>query len=419
MRDAMAAGERAGDFPEDIVARRASAEQPRSSRSVRKRRRFSPWLLLILALAIAGGVYWVRFRPAPPPSGPAAPVAVPVTAEAAKSQDVPVRLAAIGSIQAANTVVVRSRVDGELQKVAFHEGQMVKEGDLLAQIDPRPFQAALDQAVAKKQQDTAQRANAQRDLVRYNQLGAYATGQQRDTQVALVDQLTAQIAGDEAAIENAQTQLSYTRITAPLSGRTGFRLVDQGNIVHASDQNGLVTIAQLQPIAGIFTLPERYLGQIQNAMKAGPVKVWALQQDAKTEVAQGTLALIDNSVDPTTGTIRGKAIFPNEDNKLWPGEFVNVRVQTGITKDATTIPATAVLHGQDDLYAYVVKPDNKVESRPLKTGYSTEEFYVVTDGIKPGETVVTGGQYRLTNGTLVAINKGDDGGQPPEQQATK
>jgi membrane fusion protein, multidrug efflux system len=417
MRDAMAAGERA-DFSDDIVARRTSAEQPRASHA-RPRRRFSPFLLLILTLAIGGGVYWVHFRPAPAPKAPAAPVAVPVSAEPAKSQDVPVQLAAIGSIQAANTVVVRSRVDGELQKVAFQEGQMVKEGDLLAQIDPRPFQAALDQAMAKKQQDTAQRANAQRDLVRYNQLGAYATGQQRDTQVALVDQLTAQIAGDQAAIENAQTQLSYTRITAPLSGRTGFRLVDQGNIVHASDPNGIVTIAQLQPIAGIFTLPERYLADVQNAMRAGAVKVWALRQDAKTEIAQGTLSLIDNSVDPTTGTIRAKAIFANEDNKLWPGEFVNIRIQTGIIKNATTIPATAVLHGQDDLYAYVVKPDNKVEARPIKTGYATEQFYVVKEGIKVGETVVTGGQYRLTNGTLVAANKGDGDQQSPEQQAAK
>jgi membrane fusion protein, multidrug efflux system len=332
---------------------------------------------------------------------------------------VPVQLTAIGSIQAANTVVVRSRVDGELRKVAFQEGQMVKEGDLLALIDPRPFQAALDQATATKAQHEAQRANAQRDLIRTNKLGAYATGQQRDTQMAQVDQLTAQIAGDEAAIENARTQLSYTRITAPLTGRTGFRLVDQGNIVHASDQNGLVTIAQLQPIAGIFTLPERYLADVQQAMKAGPVEVWALQQDAKTEIAQGTLALIDNSVDPTTGTIRLKAMFPNEDNKLWPGEFVNVRIQTGVLKDAITIPATAVLQGQDGPYAYVVNPDNKVEPRPLKTGYSTEQFYVVQEGVKVGETVVTGGQYRLTAGTLVAINKDNGSSQPPEHQAAK
>jgi membrane fusion protein, multidrug efflux system len=351
--------------------------------------------------------------------GPVAPVAVPVTAEAVNSQDVPVQLAAIGSIQAANTVVIRSRVDGELQKIAFQEGQMVKAGDLLAQIDPRPFQAALDQALAKKTQDEAQRANAQRDLVRTNKLGPYATGQQRDTQTATVDQLTAQIAGDQAAIENAQTQLSYTRITAPLSGRTGFRLVDQGNIVHASDPNGIVTIAQLRPIAGIFTLPERYLSDVQQAMKSGPVKVWALQQDARTEIAQGTVALIDNSVDPTTGTIRVKAIFPNEDDKLWPGEFVNIRIQTGVLKNATTIPATAVLHGQDGLYAYVVNPDSKVEPRPLKTGYATEQFYVVKDGIKAGETVVTGGQYRLTTGTLVAVNKDNGSGQPPEQQAAK
>jgi multidrug efflux system membrane fusion protein len=418
MRDAIAAGERTAGFSDNVVARRTAAEEPRASRSVR-RRRFSPFLLLLLALALGGGVYWTRFRPAPPPKGPAAPVAVPVTAEAVKAQDVPVQLSAIGSIQAANTVVVRSRVDGELQKVAFAEGQMVRQGDLLAQIDPRPFQAALDQALAKKTQDEAQRANAQRDLVRTNKLGPYATGQQRDTQTAQVDQLTAQIAGDQAAIENAQTQLSYTRITAPLSGRTGFRLVDQGNIVHASDPNGLVTIAQLQPIAGIFTLPERYLHDVQQAMKAGPVKVWALQQDAKTEIAQGTVALIDNSVDTTTGTIRIKAIFANQDNKLWPGEFVNVRIQTGVLKDATTIPATAVLHGQDGLYAYVVRPDGKVEPRPLQMGYSTEQFYVVKDGLKAGETVVTNGQYRLTAGTLVAVNKGNGGGQPPEQQAAK
>jgi multidrug efflux system membrane fusion protein len=419
MRDAMAAGERAADFPDDVVARRTSAEQPRASRAGH-RRRFSPFLLMmILALAIAGGVYWTRFRPAPAPKGPAAPIAVPVTAETAKSQDVPIQLAAIGSIQAANTVVLRSRVDGELQKVAFQEGQMVKQGDLLAQIDPRPFQAALDQAMATKAQHEAQRANAQRDLVRFNKLGPYATGQQRDTQLAMVDQLTAQIAGDQAAIENAQTQLSYTRIVAPISGRTGFRLVDQGNIVHASDPNGLVTIAQLQPIAGIFTLPERYLADVQQAMKAGPVKVWALEQDAKTEIAQGTVALIDNSVDPTTGTIRAKAIFPNEDNKLWPGQFVNVRIQTGVLSNATTIPATAVLHGPENLYSYVIKPDGKVESRPLKTGYATEQFYVVKDGIKPGETVVTGGQYRLTNGTLVAVNNGSGDQPPPEKQAAK
>jgi multidrug efflux system membrane fusion protein len=418
MRDALAASERTANFSDEVVARRTSAEEPRAVRSPR-RRRVSPFLLLILALAIAGGVYWTRFRPAPAPTGPVAPIAVPVTAEAVKAQDVPVQLAAIGSIQAANTVVIRSRVDGELQKVAFQEGQMVKQGDLLAQIDPRPFQAALDQALAKKAQDEAQRANAQRDLVRTNKLGPYATGQQRDTQTAQVDQLTAQIAGDQAAIENAQTQLSYTKITAPLSGRTGFRLVDQGNIVHASDPNGLVTIAQLQPIAGIFTLPERYLHDVQQAMKAGAVKVWALQQDAKTQIAQGTLALIDNSVDPATGTIRLKAIFANEDNKLWPGEFVNVRIQTGVLKDATTIPATAVLHGQDGLYAYVVKPDGKVEPRPLKTGYATEQFYVVKEGVKAGETVVTNGQYRLTAGTLVAVNKDNGSGQPPEQQAAK
>lgn len=417
MRDTIV-GDGPADFPDDAASRRASSDDPRASHA-RRRRRFSPFLLLLLALALGAGVWWFRFRPAPVAKGPSAPVAVPVSAEAVKAQDIPVRLTAIGSIQAANTVVVRPRVDGELQKIAFEEGQMVKQGDLLAQIDPRPFQAALDQAVAKKTQDTAQRANAQRDLVRYNQLGAYATGQQRDTQLALVDQLGAQIEGDQAAIDNARTQLSYTKITAPLSGRTGFRLVDQGNIVHASDANGIVTIAQLQPISGIFTLPERYLPDVQRAMRAGPVKVWALEQDAVTEIAQGTLSLIDNSVDPTTGTIRLKAVFANQDNKLWPGQFVNVRVETEVLKNATTVPATAVLHGQDGLYVYVLKPDSKVEPRPIKTGYSTEQTFVVKDGLKTGETVVTGGQYRLTAGTLVAVSQPSGGEQPAEQQAAK
>jgi membrane fusion protein, multidrug efflux system len=416
MRDAMAAGERA-DYSDDRLARRASAEVPRASHA--RRRRSSLWLLLLLALAVGAGVYWTRFRAAPAPRGPVAPAAVPVSAAAVKSQDVPIQRTAIGSIQAWNTVVVRSRVDGELQNVAFEEGQMVKAGDLLAQIDPRPFQAALDQAIALSAQHEAQRANAQRDLTRTNKLGPYATGQQRDTQLAQVEQLTAQIAGDEAAIENARTQFSYTRITAPISGRTGFRLVDQGNIVHASDPNGLVTITQLQPIAAIFTLPERYVRDVQQAMKTGPVKVWALEQDAKTQIAEGTLTLIDNTVDPSTGTIRLKASFPNEESRLWPGQFVNVRIQTGVLKDATTVPATAVLQGQEGPYAYVVKPDNKVEPRQLKTTYSTEQIYVVTDGLKPGEIVVTGGQYRLTSGTLVVINKPSGPDQAPETQAAK
>jgi multidrug efflux system membrane fusion protein len=417
MRETIA-GERSADFSDD-PPRRASAEDARSSRPAPRRRFFSPLLLLILVVAVGGGVWWTRFRPAPAPKGPAAPIAVPVDAQAVRSQDVPVQLTAIGSIQPANMVVVRSRVDGQLQKILFKEGQVVKEGDVLAQIDPRPFQAALDQAIAKKAQDEAQRANAQRDLARYNKLGDYATGQQRDTQTSLVDQLGAQIQGDQGAIDNARTQLSYTSVHAPLSGKTGFRLVDQGNIVHAADANGIVTIAQLQPIAAIFTLPERYLPDVQRAMQAGPVKVWALEQNATTEIAQGTLALIDNTVDPTTGTIRIKAMFSNGDNKLWPGQFVNIRIETGVLKNVTTVPTTAVLHGQDGLYAYVVKPDMKVETRQIKAGYQTEQFVVINEGINVGETVVTGGQYRLTDGTLVAVNKSDGGVQPPERQAAR
>ena len=296
---------------------------------------------------------------------------------------------------------------------------MVKEGDLLALIDPRPFQAALDQATATKAQHEAQRANAQRDLIRTNKLGAYATGQQRDTQMAQVDQLTAQIAGDEAAIENARdTALLYAdhgaayrahRLSARRSGQYRARLRSERPC------HDRAAAADCRNFHAARALSRRRAAGDEGR----PGEVWALQQDAKTEIAQGTLALIDNSVDPTTGTIRLKAMFPNEDNKLWPGEFVNVRIQTGVLKDAITIPATAVLQGQDGPYAYVVNPDNKVEPRPLKTGYSTEQFYVVKEEVKVGETVVTGGQYRLTAGTLVAINKDNGSSQPPEHQAAK
>lgn len=337
-------------------------------------------------------------------SAPQAP-AVPVQTVAAARMDVPIYALGLGAIQAFNTVTVRSRVDGELQKIAFTEGQMVKQGDLLAQIDPRPFQAALDGALAKKTQDEAQLANTKRDLARYTELASrdYASRQQVETQQSAVAQQTALLQADQAAIDNARTQLSYTTIKAPISGKTGLRLVDQGNIVRASDPTGLVTIAQLQPIAALFTVPERYLNDVRKAAAAGPVKVWALAQDGKTELAEGVLSLVNNEVDQATGTIRLKATFTNDKNTLWPGQFVNMRLLLEILPKALTVPAEAVLRGQAGLYAYKVKDDDTVEVRLLKVGPMTGGIAVIEDGLAEGERVVTAGQYRLQPGTRVQV----------------
>lgn len=333
------------------------------------------------------------------------PPAVPVQAVAVSRIDVPIYASGLGAIQAFNTVTVRSRVDGELQKIAFTEGQMVKQGDLLAQMDPRPFQAALDGALAKKAEDEAKLSNAKLELARRTQLASreYASQQQLEAQQSAVAQLTAILQADQAAIDNARTQLSYTTIKAPIAGKTGQRLVDQGNIVRASDPTGLVTIAQLQPITALFTVPERYVNEVRKAAAAGPVKVWALAQDAKTELAEGTLSLVNNEVDQATGTIRLKATFSNDRNTLWPGQFVNMRLLLETLPNALTVPNEAVLRGQAGLYAYKVKDDDTVEVRPLKVGPMTGGIAIIEDGLGDGDRVVTAGQYRLQPGTRVQV----------------
>lgn len=359
-------------------------------------------LLALGAAGFAGWHWWVN-QPAMATLPPAQPAAIPVETASVRRQDVPVFLTGLGTVQALNTVTVTARVDGQVQKIAFTEGEDVKAGDLLAQIDPRPFQAALDQAVAKKVQDMAQLANSKLDLQRFLALSQkdFASKQQLDTERAQVDQLQAQVQGDQAAIDNARTQLDYTSIRAPLDGRTGFRLIDQGNNVHAADTAGIVVITQLHPISVVFTLPEENLSAVMKAMAAGPVSATALASDGKTVLGEGKVTLVDNQIDQTTGTARFKAEFANNDNALWPGEFVNVKVHQGTQRNVLTVPSTALQRGPDGLFTYVVKPDNTVATRPLDVSYDTGQVAVVAKGLESGERVVTAGQYRLQSGILV------------------
>jgi multidrug efflux system membrane fusion protein len=331
------------------------------------------------------------------------PAPVSVSTQTIQNSDFPVYLNGLGIVQPYNTVTVRSRVDGQVDKVGFRQGQMVNEGDLLVQIDPRPFQAALEMAQAKKAQDEANLKNAQLDLERYSALAKqdYASRQQLDTQQAKVDQLNAQIKGDQASIDNAQTQLSYTTIRSPLTGKTGFRLIDPGNIVHATDQTGIVTIVKLQPISVVFTAPEENVGQINRALAAGTVPVIALSSDSTKTLGQGHLALVDNSVDQASGTIHMKATFQNKDDALWPGLSVATRLLVDTRKNVLVAPNDAIQHGPNGLFTFVVGKDNKVEKRDIEVGEEGVSQTVVRKGLASGDRVVTAGQYRLTEGALV------------------
>jgi multidrug efflux system membrane fusion protein len=324
------------------------------------------------------------------------------TALAGRS-DVPVYLEGLGTVQAFYTVTVTARVDGELQKVGFVEGQTVKKGDLIGQIDPRPFQAALDQALAAHDKDVAQLASAKADMDRFELLAPQnlASKQTLDAQHALVGQLQAQIKGDQATIDNARTQLSYTTIVSPIQGKTGIRRVDPGNNVHATDTGGIVVVTQVQPISTIFTLPEEALPTLNRALEGGSVGVTAMSRDGKTELDQGTIALVDNEIDQSTGTIRVKATFPNPHDALWPGEFINARVLVRTEKSALTVPSNAIQRGPNGMFTYVVKADSTVEARPLKVGDESGAVTVIADGLKEGEQVVLSNQYRLSPGARV------------------
>jgi len=367
---------------------------------------------MLFAAAVAGAGYygWQRFHgpeagpktaDAAQKAGPRVPV-VRVTVSPVEKADFPVYLSGLGTVQGFNTVQVRTRVDGQIDKIAFQEGQLVNQGDLLVEIDPRPFQAVLDQAKAKKAQDEANLANANLDLQRYTKLGEFATRQQLDTQRSTVAQLTAQISADDAAIANAQTQLDYTQVKAPITGVAGLRQVDIGNIVNASTQTGIVTIAQIEPIAVIFTAPEDQLPYINQGQSIEPLKVIAITTDGKKPLADGKLAVVNNQVDTTSGTIRLKAVFDNKNHALWPGQSVSTRLLVNTIKDATVVPDDAIQHSTNGLYAYTVGQDNKAELRKVKVSQSIDGRSVVDEGLKPGEQVITGGQFKVQPGSLVS-----------------
>ena len=335
----------------------------------------------------------------------AGPPAVPVTAATAVTRDVPIYYDALGTVQALNTVAIRAQVSGQIVSIDFRQGQDVRRGDVLAKIDPAPFKAALDQAVAKKSEDEAQLIDAQKDLARFKALVLkdFETQQNVDAQQAKVDQTKATIDADQAAIDAAQTQLNYATITAPIDGVVGFRQVDIGNIVHPNDTSPLTVLTQIKPSTVIFTLPQADLGPVREAMLHGTVSVLAFDQDDKTQLAEGKLLLINNQIDQTTSTIQLKAEFPNAEERLWPGEFVHARILITTRKDAVTIPAVALQRGPDGYYVWVIKPDNTVEQRPIDGMTVDEDTAIAIKGLAVGETVVVEGQSRLDVGTHVAI----------------
>ena len=351
-------------------------------------------------MAFAIGIVGLRTSTAQP--APTLRQAVPVSTVKAERRDVPVWLRGIGTVQALNAVTVRARVDGTLMMVPPAEGQLVKQGDVIAVIDPRPFKAALDAVTAKKTQDEADLANAKQDFARYSALEqrAFASHQQVDTQRAMVNRLTAMIAGDDAAIETAQLNLGYCTLTAPVDGRVGLRLVDPGNLVHASDTTGIITLTQVRPISLVFTLPQQNLPAIVEAMAQGKLPVVARSGDDKRELAQGTLLTPDNAIDPTTGMIKLKAQFANQDDKLWPGQFVEAGLLVRTERQVVAVPSRAVQHGQDALYVYVVRPDSTVQRQPVE-GQDRGDVMVISKGLDAGQELVLDGQSRLENGTLI------------------
>ncbi len=374
--------------------------------------------ILGLLVALGAGAWVWQEYPRPHAAKSAGPTASPVPVHAALvgRQDFPIYLDGLGTAQAWNTITVRSRVDGQVEKISFEEGQPVNEGDILVELDARPFQAAVDQAAAKIVQDQANLVSASADLDRTTKLVAngYATKQLFDQQTANVNQLNALIKADEAALVNAKVALSYTTIRAPISGRVGLRNIDIGNIVHATDQNGIVTIAQIHPIAVVFTAPEDRLSAITRGLKTGLLKLRAFTPDGKSMLADGTLAVVNNEIDTGSGTIRLKGRFENKDDALWPGLSVSTRLLIDTLKGAVVAPEGAVQHGPQGLFAYVVKPDRTVVQRDLKVGAIEDGAAVIEAGLAPGDEVVTSGQYRVAPGALVAIQP-----ESNERTATK
>ena len=384
------------------------------------------WTKLVLACAavvlLAGGIilYWSRSDRGQAPMV-ASPQPVPVIAVKVRQHDVPIILTGLGTVTALNMATVRSQITGLLIAVNFQEGQAVKKGDLLAQIDPRTYQAQLDQAQATLERDQTHLKNAQLNLQRYTELAKTdsVARQQVDNQQAAVDQLNAQIKSDQAAVESAKAQLSYTSLVAPFDGITGIRLLDVGNIIHpptgsattqsiTADAGGLVVVTQVQPISVIFTLATTNIPEIQNAMANGPLQAIALSQDDKTELDIGQLVVVNNQADPGSGTVQLKAVFPNQQRNLWPGTFVNVRLVTSTVHDALTVPLDAIQQGPQGRFVFVVGQDNKVTMRPVSVRQTFGAEALIETGLSAAETVVLRGQYRLSPGTVVTLADPND-----------
>jgi membrane fusion protein, multidrug efflux system len=386
------------------------------------RRKFVIFAALLVAVATVGGVLALtQTSKGKRPSTAAAPPTVPVVAGPVVQHDVPIYLRGVGTVIAYNTVIVRSQIQGQITKIAFTEGQTVHAGDLLAQIDPRPYQAQLDQVTATRDRDQAQLKNAHANLSRYTDLGqkGWATPQLVETQTAQVAQLESAIKADEALIEAANVQLSYTRLTSPIDGVTGIRQVDVGNIIHPTDPNGLVVVTQLEPISVIFTLPETTLPQIQQQQQIakGPLAVLAYSQDNTIKLDEGKLNLVDNEILQTTGTIRLKADFPNTGHRLWPGELINAWLLLDTRHDGLTVSASAVQQGPQGAYVYAINPDNTVAVRPVVVSQVSGGQALIDKGLAANEQVVVDGQYKLQPGARVNILHGKAAEEAAAQNA--
>jgi multidrug efflux system membrane fusion protein len=376
------------------------------------------WLALLL-LAPLCHLPVTAFAQGTPAQGPAGPPAVPVSVAPVARKDVPIYLHGLGTVLALQSVQLRSQVDGVLLKVPVTEGQEVKQGDVLAIIDPRPYQAALDAAVARKQQDAAQLVAANADVVRYTALAArqVASQQQLEVAQAKAGQLIASIAMDQAQIDTAKINLTWCYITAPFDGRVGLREIDPGNFIRSAEVSAVLPLSQLRPIAVTFPVPQDNLPAIQQAMAAGKAPVVAYTSDGTTELDHGTLLTIDNAIDATTGTIKLKATFPNANSQLWPGQFVNARLLVGTDTGVLTVPTAAVRHGQDEMYVYVVKPDQTVSRQVVEVARDDGVNAIISKGLQEGQLAVTDGQSRLQNGTHVSIVNGapKEAANPPRQ----
>jgi multidrug efflux system membrane fusion protein len=406
------------DPGQDKASQAPSQLRPQVEEAGPPRKRGWAWFLVIVVLA-GGGYYYYRSRAlaeskaAPAPGGGRGGSAgiVSVAVAPALKQNVPYYLSGLGSVTPFNTVTVKSRVDGQLEKIHFTEGQFVREGDLLAEIDPRPFQVSLEQMEGQLARDQAQLNNARVDYARFDQLhkeGVIAQ-QQVDTQNATVGQLQGSVRSDQAQIDNQKLQLAYCKITAPLSGRVGLRLVDQGNMIHASDPNGIVVITQVQPIATLFTLPEDSLPEVIQHMKSEQLAIEAYSRDDQTKLASGKLLTIDNQIDPTTGTVRFKGEFDNHDLSLWPNQFINVRLMLTVRKDAIVIPLAAIQRGAQGTYVYTVK-NGHANMQPVKVDLTQGNISLIASGVVQGDQVVIDGQDRLQSGAAVEVHGAGPGG---------